>query len=822
MSLLTTTFVTLALAGAPQDPGDPVPATLQIEVVSWADGKPLANAKIAVHWGLEFIRTADAMGSRPGQSVRAQSDAVGRATVEVPHNEQLLIYVAPTESTRLARAVIEDILGSGGKQSLRIEAYPDLIPVRGRVVDDQGRGVAGARVQALWGSEIWMSQNKATYAETIKGRDAPPPAMATADAEGNFRFEGLASKMFIGRWHADWMITASAEGLAERQRLRLVPREVGPVVEGLELRLAPTREVRGTVIAEDGSAVEGAEVSVSQFGDWAWPPTHVPGVYSTYPGPLVDGPFLTDAEGRYVVPGVVHGNWTMRIQFPNGGRSHFVKFGETDELADLSLVREGEDRRLDIVGQVVDTAGRPIEGARIEYRSWRVVADPTDAEGRFILPNFLPENLGWDLKCYAPGYAVAGVRLPKKRKDFKPVRFVLEPELTISGRALNRDGTPCVGRRVLLSPIEPEGANWPYWKRNNPQSDFKLSKIEIGADGRFHFPALWAGKFKIRLAADSFGPFTLLGFQVVESGKQNIELRVGDGMTSVRGRLVDSETGLPIREFSVRPVENGQNHHSLELAIENDRGEFEFPALAQGSWSFYFEAKGYRSESSATFTLSAENDPLEFSLGKKARLRVRVTDATGRPVPTAILDCIGINGDILGVQTIEPLGATEEDGHAELAGLPKGRITLLVWPMQSFASFQFPVDLRESRGEVFEVKLPADFTTPRQQVNLRFEREDGSAPERSFQVIARDENDVIVAAWRTSYWEDFYAITPGHDLASFFKDIPRSKECTMPLELPVGRFRLAISGEGFEMEGPEIEVKEGQGAQERTVVLAFE
>lgn len=820
LSMLTSFFLALALFGVPQEPSDPVPATLHLEVLRWSDQQPLAGAKVAVHWGLEFIRTADAFGTRTGLSARVQLDAEGRATVEVPHNEELLIYVAPTETTRLARAFIEDTLGSDGKRTLRIDAYPDLIPVSGRVVNRRGEPVAGARVQALWGSEIWMIQNRATREKAIEGRNAPPPAIVTTDGEGRFHFEGLASKMFIGRWRADWVITATAEDLTAMHRLRLVPQKVGPTVEGIAIQLAPTRDVRGTLIAEDGSRIEGAQVTVDQFGKWEYMPTNVPGVEFMHPTSLEGGPFLSNAAGEFVVPGVVEGDWRLKIHTLEDARFHFVEFGASDEVVNLSLVREGENRKIDIVGQVVDQAGDPIEGAQLQYQSWgddgRAL---TDAEGRFILPDFLPEKLGFELKCYAPGYAVDCVVLPNKRKDVQAVRFVLTPEQTITGRVLNADGSPCVGYKVLASPIEPDGARWPYWKRNHPQSSFDLSRVTTDENGRFRFTAIWPGEWRIRVFRHLLGGGYLLGYRVIRAGAQEVEISIGDGMTSVRGRLIDAETGLPIREYSVTPSEEKNGHPELKQQVTNEDGVFEFSSLAKGEWSFHFEANGYRDEFTAEISLPAESAPLEFQLGKKTRLRVRVRDSNGAPVPFALLDCRGLNQGVLGARTLEALGSTDEDGYAELANLPKGRVSLLVYPLQSFVNFEYPIDLRESSGAVFNVSLPGDFTSPRQAVELRFQTPDGKDLQRSFQVLARDENEVIIAAWRMSYWREMYSVTPGHELAGYLHELPRTEECVIPFELPVGRFRLSIVGEGFEVAGPEVVVEEGQGAQGLTVTL---
>ncbi len=172
-----------AIVAADQDP-KPEPVPIAGRVLDPA-GRPLAGASLYVrhnHWG-RLDREADAVervaSSGPDGMFRFDLD---RARSDVargegpPWMEAEIAAVAP--GLGLAWISAGDAAKAGGGAELRL--VPDDLPIRGRILDDQGRPVAGAtvRVQAI-----------------------AAPASADPDgllASGRFDWDGMMTKLERG------------------------------------------------------------------------------------------------------------------------------------------------------------------------------------------------------------------------------------------------------------------------------------------------------------------------------------------------------------------------------------------------------------------------------------------------------------------------------------------------------------------------------------------------------------------------------------------------------------------------------------------------
>lgn len=832
------TFFSLLLAWplllSSQDPAESDSASLAFDLKRWSDQEVPVGATVTAHWGVKYIHVNDAFGSRVGSSVRGVVMEDGRCELTVPAGEILLVYIRGGADTRLTRVYVDKPLLKGERRLIETVVFPRGIPVTGMVVDDHGRPVAGARVTATWGSQDWASHSNSTRAQGLVGIDAPSDLECMSDDQGQFVFDGLDGPEFLRGSKADWILSASTESMKPFDRVQINPRSAGAEASGIKLRMAPVRDLSGMVIGPDGKPLAGVAVSVRDFGPGSWSGLGIQGAFSISPADI-EPQVITETDGSFLISDLVEGAWTLGVDL-GGQPSATVKIGRQARNATISFVREEEDALVAFEGTVVDESGDPIAGAKVLYRSWTSRLVVTDAEGRFRMPRIEPDQLGFGLTFYAPGYALNGLMIERSRNGVPPIRMVLGPEETVVGRVVGPDGTPRQGLQVLASAVEPSDEEYPYWKKNGPHYGFDLSDDFTDRDGGFEFRGLWEGEWLFRVRDYSLGSAPLLAATTVKAGTSDLMIKVGgkvvrdgqavqvlgDGMASFEGRLLDSVTGDPIRGYSVIPGKHSRhraNYHSdLEQWIDNEDGSFRFDSLAQGTWSFVFKAEGYVREDSRWLKLPQDGGPEVFLLGHKVDVDLRIQDSLGKPVHLAILDARGLNGDRLATQSIEPLGGTDR-GSATLEGLPKGEIVILVSPPGSFVEFEFPVDLREDHSGGLDLTLPADFSSPRQGFKVQVRNADGGALGRSFALFAKDPEGVVVASWSVSFWRETYSVTPGHDLMGFFKELPQTLDSVVPFELPPGRFRLSLVGEGWEQQGPEVVIQSDQAPKGLTIVV---
>jgi hypothetical protein len=121
----------------------------------------------------------------------------------------------------------------------------DAVSITGRVVDADGRAVAGARVVA-WRGELAGDAERAYVWPTFEG------AVATTDATGAFSLRGARGGAII----------------AELGDRRSRPREIGDAP--VELALAPTRAIAGRVACDDELAPGVAVAARYAIGSNAW------------------------------------------------------------------------------------------------------------------------------------------------------------------------------------------------------------------------------------------------------------------------------------------------------------------------------------------------------------------------------------------------------------------------------------------------------------------------------------------------------------------------------------------------------------------------
>jgi protocatechuate 3,4-dioxygenase beta subunit len=287
---------------------------------------------------------------------------------------------------------------------------PKEEPVKGRVVDLEGKPVVGAKVSA------YLRYARADFQGKPIAYDAPDEQSghvfnvapfeegrhsATTDRDGRFTLSGLGHGwLYDLSIMGPTIVTARARLVARPQPpssvggTGLVIPERGPprlTQYGSEFThvATPAKPITGTVRERDGGPIAGARVYTPFTRD------DDPSATTT-----------TDEAGRYVLGGLPRGNYAIRVDAPRGKPYLETEFKvEADQPGTQPVTADFElERRPAVTGRVTDPAGKPVNGW-VEYRPLAknpalktapLLAEPQfrqhvpsarlDADGRFFLP----------------------------------------------------------------------------------------------------------------------------------------------------------------------------------------------------------------------------------------------------------------------------------------------------------------------------------------------------------------------------------------------------------------------------------------------------
>ncbi len=250
--------------------------------VNWADGEPASAV------GLDLLAVKDGVLSGARRFVRTGDD--GAVQVSGLRSESYLIYADRGRSKRVdLRPVTRG--DDGGASDPRDGQITDAMTthitivlreghdVKGRVVDSDGRAVAGA---VLWiNNELTRSRNR---------------EIGRADADGRFVLKQLADDCFLG---------ARAPGFAPTRPIgveRLLKVSSSDAALEVELRM-PSRgaALSGSVLDSVGRPVAGARVRIGAQGGFD---TFGPEGPAGPPPPIE---VLTDSEGQFRAQGLALG-----------------------------------------------------------------------------------------------------------------------------------------------------------------------------------------------------------------------------------------------------------------------------------------------------------------------------------------------------------------------------------------------------------------------------------------------------------------------------------------------------------------------------------
>jgi RNA polymerase sigma factor (sigma-70 family) len=342
-----------------------------------------------------------------------------------------------------------DLLLKARKEETILE---EGVALAGRVVDDRGRPIAGAKV-GLGADRLIMQRDY--------------PSVAT-DAEGRFRFGHVPT--------GPETVTAQALGRAP-ERADVV---VAPGMQPVELRLGPGHLIRGRAVNPQGQPLDGVTV---QAMDWK---EHF----------SLDWTTKTDAEGRFTWDSAPAEPVSLTLTKPG-----YIMVGQREFRADRGETTVTMYPPLRVRGRVTDArTGRPIQRFSVVHGNYH----------RYFNQDGALRNVNWERGGKQADFTggayevefthphVAAVAMRVEAQGYKPatsepfrmeagdVTFDarLEPGEGPSGVVHGSDGRPLVGAAVILSTTSVRAQLF-----NGRFHESAYPRVLTGADGRFTFPA---------------------------------------------------------------------------------------------------------------------------------------------------------------------------------------------------------------------------------------------------------------------------------------------------------------------------------------------
>jgi hypothetical protein len=325
-----------------------------------------------------------------------------------------------------------------------------------------------------------------------------------------------------------------------------------------------------------------------------------------------------------------------------------------------------------ISGQVVDEAGRPVAGAKVE-----TLSNPAEIrsgledrwswsgpDGRFVLRR-LPAGRMHRLVAVKEGFAPAR----QLGDSTAPVRLTLRRGALAAGRVVNELGRPVAGAELALVPAEEDLVH-------GPQIDFSAVS---DAEGRFRIPNVSAGRFDLRASRPGFAAATvsiLIPESLAETDFGEVTLLPG---AAIEGIVVD-ERDKPVQGAAVFLTFSGSDHvPGDERFLYRNRvetgpdGRFRIADLRRG---MRVGLRAMHPELNAAEMAGVEAptaEPVRLRLTRPRSLEGRVKDRQGEPIAEARLYVGDRAGDPLGGWRERPAQATtDQEGRFVLSDLEPG------------------------------------------------------------------------------------------------------------------------------------------------------
>lgn len=669
-----------APAPPPATSGEPGFAALHVLVRRAQDKAPVVGTWVHANY---------VGGSMLGHR-EALTDDAGVARLD--HLAPGTYYVAGS-LLRSDQAVTAVTLGDGELRALELLAT-EIAFVTGRVMDADGRPVAGAR--------LWLSKRSNWSSGGEVGR---------SDAAGAFRV-GLSGFQYLG---------AEADGHVPSLMQQFVATP-GQLFENVELKLrGPAAGLQGLVVDIRGQPVPWATVLVGPPGGGV---TNSGNRNFIQPNPERR---LTGRDGRFVATGLPAGDVPLSVWAVGFGplRQQIVTTAGRTESITIPLVDGAV-----VAGVVRDSAGKPVVKATVrfgdEFFSFPSCSTTTDEAGRFRLENLpaAPESVSLVANDGEASARASLLLTAGATTEWNPVLGIGK---TIRGIVLGPGEVPLPGTKVGV--VHPNFQRVQRW-------------FDAGADGTFLLQQVGDKPCSVQVAV---GESVLREVRRVapETADLRILLGVRDLPTArLRGRIVDMD-GKPL-EGSVSLLRD-RVLTSDSVQLDPGTGAFAFGPISAGRYRVlaYTKATGQLPLGAVELQPDEERVLADVVVQPGGEVDYAVTDVDGEPVDSQLVRLYTASGESIS-------GGLLERGKGKLAGLQPGRYLVEVHPERKRGSNKAAQVLRANievqSGKPSHVVIRGRACI---EAQITFRDLGPTNPERRVQVFCRDEQGQLHAVLQT-------------------------------------------------------------------------
>jgi protocatechuate 3,4-dioxygenase beta subunit len=435
----------------------------------------------------------------------------------------------------IADAFAPGYLSPGGVELEAGQGVPELAlaaggVIEGRVLDGDGKPVAGANVRGMTGGKT------------------PSEVSALVDRDQLRRFSGRTAAP----------VQAGATPFADDPQF--VPRgELGVLLGPIPAIPAP-----GAIAVRPASITDVRVLGMSVAGE-------------PDPLPVADARasiWTTGSDGRYRVNGLAGGKLTMLAAAAGyaEARSREVTIKPGQQVTGVDIVLSAGTY---VFGKVADPRGAPIAGAQVTARP--EVGLPleafTDGDGMYRLG---PVTGTLQLSATADGHVESRRSIevaPTKGHAAAEVRedITLEAADAILAGTLDDDkGAAVAGAHIEVIGGAGEGRS-----------------VVVGSDGTFSLDMLPRGRLRVRVTHPAYPPAELDATASNTGDRVRLRLALGG---QVEGALLDDASGAPLPGIAIDA--RGPGGLSAETATD-DKGQWKLGPLRPGSWRLSVKQPGY-------------------------------------------------------------------------------------------------------------------------------------------------------------------------------------------------------------------------------------
>ena len=419
------------------------------------------------------------------------------------------------------------------------------------------------------------------------------------------------------------------------------------------------------------------------------------------------------------------------------------------------------ERGATLEGRVVTTEGEPVPETRILAGPAAGVAD---AEGRFRVEGLAP---GPQLvEARHPHYG-RRERQVSVESGTNPVEFVFEAGQEVSGRVVDRAGTPVAGAAVRLA--------------STTARDLRRFAARADAGGAFLLSPVGRGTYRLQATADGYAESALEEVRVEAEPVADLTL-ILDPAGTIRGRVL----GLDAAELAQVEVEARRPIVGSRAAEVGADGSYRIDGLAAGSWLVVASLAGGQREVQARVPLGPGGEATRDLVFDGGLSLAGVVLYRGSPLPDTLVSARGQ------ARSVERATTTDHEGRFRLEELEADTYWL---------------GLNNERELVMHnqtVELPAD-----REITIEIER--ASVAGRVVDAASRGPVAEAVVALRHLAGGETpeFMLAGGSDEAGLFE----------LLQVPPGRYLMTVSKEGYGPDQRQLEVTMGDDAAAIEVAL---